>query len=154
MRLGFHFIRAAGGCWLGRVSILQGKSPPLSPGFSFQSLQNQTPRFGPNSNRDYIYNHPWKNLYKIDHLEVRFYRDEAGRPVFTIEWYMDCAHPVYIPKSDTKLEALQAQFSILQGVFFLITWTHVFILQWIVCQILLQAVASMISLILATASNK
>ena len=28
---------------------------------------------------------PWKNLYKIDHLGVRFYRDEAGRPVFTIE---------------------------------------------------------------------
>ena len=57
--------------------------------------------------------HPWKNLYKIDHLGVRFYRDEAGRPVFTIEWYLDCAQAVYIPKSDTKLEALQTQFSIL-----------------------------------------
>ena len=33
-----------------------------------------------------IYNPPWKNLYKIDHLGVRFYRDEAGRPEFTIEW--------------------------------------------------------------------
>ena len=61
----------------------------------------------------YIYNPPWKNLYKIDHLGVRFYRDEAGRPVFTIEWYLDCAHPVYIPKRDTKLEALQTQCSIL-----------------------------------------
>ena len=50
---------------------------------------------------------------EIDHLGVRFYRDEAGRPVFTIEWYLDCAHPVYIPKRDTKLEALQTQFSIL-----------------------------------------
>ena len=60
-----------------------------------------------------IYNPPWKNLYKIDHLGVRFYRDEAGRPVFTIEWYLDCAHPVYIPKRDTKLEALQTQCSIL-----------------------------------------
>ena len=61
----------------------------------------------------YIYNPPWKKLYRIDHLGVRFYRDEAGRPVFTIEWYLDCAHPVYIPKRDTKLEALQTQFSIL-----------------------------------------
>jgi hypothetical protein len=32
------------------------------------------------------------------------------------------------PKSETKLKALQTQFSILQGVFFLITWTQVFIL--------------------------
>ena len=55
----------------------------------------------------YIYNPPWKNLYKINRLGVRFYRNEAGRPVFTIEWYLDCAHAVYIPKSDTKLEALQ-----------------------------------------------
>ena len=70
----------------------------------------------------------FKNLYKIDHLGVRFYRDEAGRPVFTIEWYLDCAHAVYIPKSDTKFEALQTQFSMLWGVFFLITWTQVFIL--------------------------
>ena len=54
-----------------------------------------------------------KNLYKIDHLGARFYRDEAGRPVFTIEWYLDCAHPVYIPKSETKLKALQTQVSIL-----------------------------------------
>ena len=61
----------------------------------------------------YILNPPWKNLYKIDHLGVRFYRDEAGRPAFTIEWYLDCAHAVYIPKSDTKLEASQTQFSIL-----------------------------------------
>ena len=61
-------------------------------------------------------NHPWNYLYKIGNLEARFYRDEVGRPVFTIEWYLDCAHPVWgknIPKSETKLEALQTQFSIL-----------------------------------------
>ena len=28
MRLGFHFIGAAGGCWLGRVSILREIPPP------------------------------------------------------------------------------------------------------------------------------
>ena len=61
----------------------------------------------------YIYNPPWKKLYRIHNLGVRFYRDEAGRPVFTIEWYLDCAHPVYIPKSETKLKALQTQFSTL-----------------------------------------
>ena len=61
-------------------------------------------------------NHPWNYLYKIGNLEARFYRDEVGRPVFTIEWYLDCAHPVWgknISKSETKLEALQTQFSIL-----------------------------------------
>ena len=65
----------------------------------------------------HIYDPPWNYLYKIGNLGVRFYRDEVGRPVFTIEWYLDCAHPVWgkknISKSDTKLEVLQTQFSIL-----------------------------------------
>ena len=33
------------------------------------------------------YEHPpWNYLYKIGNLGARFYRDEVGRPVFTIEW--------------------------------------------------------------------
>jgi hypothetical protein len=42
------------------------------------------------------WNPPWKNLYKIDHLGVRFYRDEAGRPVFTIEWNRDPLNQIHI----------------------------------------------------------
>ena len=64
----------------------------------------------------YIYDPPWNYLYRIQNLGIRFYRDEVGRPVSTIEWYLDCDHPVLgknVSKNDTKLETLQTQFSIL-----------------------------------------
>ena len=84
---------------------------------TWQDLQNMEnmPCQHEMTRKAFLY-HPWNYLDKIGNLGARFYRDEVGRLVFAIEWYLDCAHPVWgknISKSETKLEALQTQFSIL-----------------------------------------